>query len=190
MRSLYSPPSRVPNLHDARFRRNRLCPRWVFRNAWSAWGANFVSAVAGAGCAAILYIAIVTASGDAATDRLTAGTPLPRLGGILALQRNVWLNTIQSEVFGLNNHFVALAVLCAYDWTKVRASSMPWGALVCGLAMTNQHTFVLLVHHWQHGPCFVLVGEWASSPHRTFSVYSSCLSLAYCSICLPDTYLR
>ena len=67
-----------------------------------AWGANFISAVAGAGCAATLYIAIVTASGDATTDRLTVHASAALGSGLLALQRNVWLNTIQSEVFGLN----------------------------------------------------------------------------------------
>ena len=109
-----------------------------------AWGANFISAVAGAGCAATLYIAIVTASGDATTDRLTAHASAALGSGLLALQRNVWLNTIQSEVFGLNNLFVALAVLCAVRLDKSTSIvDAAWGALVCGLAMTNQHTFVL-----------------------------------------------
>lgn len=109
-----------------------------------AWGANFISAVAGAGCAATLYIAIVTASGDATTDRLTVHASAALGSGLLALQRNVWLNTIQSEVFGLNNLFIALAVLCAVRLDKSTSIvDAAWGALVCGLAMTNQHTFVL-----------------------------------------------
>ena len=111
--------------------------------------------------------------------------------GLFAFSRNVWMNSMQSEVFGLNNMFVALAILFAVRFgvkklqqaatvadadadaddndeeeeekkkknkkdrkkRKMRettAAAVPGalreavcGAFICGLAMTNQHTFVL-----------------------------------------------
>jgi hypothetical protein len=194
-----------------------------------AYGSNFASAVTGAAAAGALYAAIHTAvtaaggifDGDGAGEGYGQTVREGRGGGhgcgahaaaalgsgLFAFSRNVWMNSMQSEVFGLNNLFVALAILFAVrfgarkvaaaaeaeaageeakerhggsgggggkgggregsgkapaneDESKRRsiasaaaaAAVVPRGALlreavcgafVCGLAMTNQHTFVL-----------------------------------------------
>ena len=154
-----------------------------------AWGANFISAVAGAGCAATLYIAIVTASGDATTDRLTVHASAALGSGLLALQRNVWLNTIQSEVFGLNNLFIALALCCVqYGWTKIPSIVGGMGALVCGLAMTNQHTFVLFGAPLAAWALFCPCRRGPPHPTHIFCLLLLPLvGIVPCSTRLPDT---
>ena len=142
-RSIAHPPG-YPTFTMLASMGTELFGRESFGSRGPAWGANFISAIAGAACAAVVYTATVTATADATTDRLTAHASAALGSGLLALQRNTWMNTIQSEVFGLNNLFVALAILCAVRLDK-RPSMLEaaLSALMCGLAMTNQHTFVL-----------------------------------------------
>ena len=114
-----------------------------------AYGANFASAAAGAAAAAALYAAVRVADpnrGPASHAAATLGA------GLFAFSRNVWTNSIQSEVFALNNLFVAILLLllarharavARRDVRRARRDAF-LGALLCGVAMTNQHTFALV----------------------------------------------
>ena len=114
-----------------------------------AYGANFASAAAGAAAAAALYAAVRVAD----PNRGPASHAAAALGaGLFAFSRNVWTNSIQSEVFALNDLFVALLLLllarharavARRDVPRARRDAF-LGALLCGAAMTNQHTFALV----------------------------------------------
>ena len=114
-----------------------------------AYGANFASAAAGAAAAAALYAAVRVTD----PNRGPASHAAAALGaGLFAFSRNVWTNSIQSEVFALNNLFVAnlLLLLARHaravarrDVHRARRDAF-LGALLCGVAMTNQHTFALV----------------------------------------------
>lgn len=191
-----------------------------------AYGSNLASAITGSAAAGVLFAAIHTAvtaggifhvhidgAGEGGGEGSCGARAAAALGsGLVAFSRNVWLNSMQSEVFGLNNMFVALAILFAVRFgarkleateaeaeakaaaeagdaaaagdAVVRADERKTdkakkgnnrggggseaattpddggkkgsvvvvpgalreavcGAFVCGLAMTNQHTFVL-----------------------------------------------
>ena len=172
-----------------------------------AFGSNFASAACGAAAAGVVFAAVRTAvtaggvmgggggggggGGDDAGGGAEGAEGWARgagvhaaamLGsGLFALSRNVWMYSMQSEVFGLNNLFVALAILFAVRFGANKPAAVAntnagetrrdargaegeadggsfseeasrpirglrealAGALTCGLAMTNQHTFVL-----------------------------------------------
>ena len=74
-----------------------------------AYGANFAPA-AGAAAAAALYAAVRVAD----PNRDPRHTPPPHSAPAFAFSRNVWTNSIQSEVFALNNLFVAILLLARH----------------------------------------------------------------------------
>jgi len=123
-----------------------------------AWGSNFASASCGAAASGVLYAAIRDAVGGRREGSTTIAThAAAALGaGLFACGKNTWTNTIQSEVFGLNNLFVAAAVYFTVAFARDNAVAPPpdrsaaafkhalKGAFTCGLAMSNQHTFALV----------------------------------------------
>lgn len=123
-----------------------------------AWGSNFASASCGAAASGVLYAAIRDAVGGRREGSTTIAThAAAALGaGLFACGKNTWTNTIQSEVFGLNNLFVAAAVYFTVAFARDNAvgpapdrSAAAFkhalkGAFTCGLAMSNQHTFALV----------------------------------------------
>jgi hypothetical protein len=66
--------------------------------------------------------------------------------GLLGVSRVFWLYSTVAEVFALNNLFSAITLVLFLEWVRqpVRKKYLYLGGLFAGLAMTNQHTFVLL----------------------------------------------
>ena len=73
-----------------------------------------------------------------ASNRLLAG-------GAFAFAPLVWLYAVQAEVFALNNAISALLLLLLVRFERSRSLGAACaGACAIGLALTNQHTLVLL----------------------------------------------
>ena len=65
-------------------------------------------------------------------------------GGMFACSSTVWKFSTQYEVFALNNLFVSALLFLTIKYFADKSSWIPYtGALLCGLALTNQHTVVL-----------------------------------------------
>ncbi|KAG8465896.1 hypothetical protein KFE25_005466 [Diacronema lutheri] len=131
------------------------------RAAWLggsvAWRVNLSSAVFGAAAAALLAAAAAELSGCAA-----AGVAA---GGLFAFSPHVWAYATQAEVFALHNlllakllfllvrldHFTRAAAAAAAADTDANAcvrALARTGALVIGLALSNQHTAILFAAPW------------------------------------------
>ncbi|MBN1190100.1 MAG: DUF2723 domain-containing protein [Dehalococcoidales bacterium] len=65
---------------------------------------------------------------------------------LLAVSNAFWLYSGMAEVFALNNLLSALALVFMLEWARqpARALFLWFGCLFAGLALTNQHTVVLL----------------------------------------------
>ncbi|CAM9699721.1 unnamed protein product [Choristocarpus tenellus] len=114
-------------------------------------------------------------------------------GALLAFSPLVWQYSVTAEVFALNNFLVALIIcltLCfARNRTRNRAA---FGALTCGLALSNQHTAVLCILPlalwvaWQLSVCRC---RHHPKPWRTLTVDLSCLTISFFMGITPYAYL-
>jgi hypothetical protein len=65
-------------------------------------------------------------------------------GFLFAFSPLIWQYAITAEVFPMNTAFAALVVYLTVRFTKTAQNSLAFaGALVCGLALCNQHTIIL-----------------------------------------------
>ena len=72
---------------------------------------------------------------------------------LFAFSPLVWRYSIEAEVFAVNNFFCALILALAVRFYGAHAArddaradaSARWGALVCGLALTNQQTILIFI---------------------------------------------
>ena len=84
-------------------------------------------------------------------EELTGCAPAALAAGLLyALSPLVWQYATTPEVFALNNMFTALIIKLLVSFVSARSDTerlrhARLGVLVCGLAVSNQHTIVLLV---------------------------------------------
>lgn len=131
-----------------------------------AWRVNMMSVLAGSGGAALIHSAVTQLTGSVWPGLLAA------FG--FAFSPTVWLYSLQGEVFGLNNIAIAAIAFLVVKFFRAESDDIRGreaaakaehaisanartpqfdssvsvavlGALVCGLAMTNQHTTVLYV---------------------------------------------
>ena len=90
---------------------------------------------------------IMLSSDDSAPSAATSSSSVagPLLGmGLFALSPLVWQYAVTAEVFALNNLFTATLLYLVVRFSSRRSMSTAYmGALVCGLALTNQHSIVL-----------------------------------------------
>ena len=64
--------------------------------------------------------------------------------GLFAFSPLIWQYAVTAEVFPLNTFFAAYILYLVLEYAKGgRDSTAVWGAMVCGVAFTNQHTIVL-----------------------------------------------
>jgi Protein of unknown function (DUF2723) len=128
-----------------------------------AWRANVLSALLSAAAAGLLASSITLLRPATAARTCTSAAALIAACGVAAayaLSPLVWQYAVTSEVFALNNFFAALLL----RQTLAFAHKPSWqraavGALTCGLALTNQHTVVLLavpLAAWVLLQCIVL----------------------------------
>lgn len=96
----------------------------------------------------------------------------------------VWRYAVEAEVFALNNALVGTVVYLTLRWYRTRAESdARLGALLCGLALTNQHTAVLFI-----APLIIMIlhaGRDKYRNPRTLLVVAACFTLGL----LPYAYL-
>lgn len=103
----------------------------------AAW-ANLMCGICGAAAAAMIC--------GAARDLCCSSWSGFAAGCLYAFSPLVWQYSATAEVFALNNLLCALMVRYAILYAKFRRPSYTrWGALCCGLALSNQHTSVLFV---------------------------------------------
>jgi Protein of unknown function (DUF2723) len=128
-----------------------------------AWRANMFSALLSAAAAGLLASSITLLRPATAVPTSTPAAALTAACGVAtayALSPLIWQYAVTSEVFALNNFFAALLL----RQTLAFAHKPSWhaaaiGALTCGLALTNQHTVVLLavpLAAWVLLQCIVL----------------------------------
>ena len=122
-----------------------------------AYVTNVFSAIAGA-CAStfvagvVLVITLEPSNKNHSKNSISTTTPcVAALTAALLCSMSPlnWLYSVTSEVFSLNNFFTTLTLLLTVLFSVYRESSrpsllLPFGALVCGLSLTNQHTSILL----------------------------------------------
>jgi hypothetical protein len=67
--------------------------------------------------------------------------------GLLGASNAFWLYSTVAEVFALNNFFAAITFVLMLEWVRQpkRNKYLFLSGLLAGLAMTNQHTFILLM---------------------------------------------
>ncbi|KAM8834094.1 protein O-mannosyl-transferase TMEM260 [Synchiropus picturatus] len=105
-----------------------------------AHSVNLMSALLGAAACGVISLTVCRLSGH--------GPGAVLAGGLFAVSRLSWQWSVVAEVFSLNNLFVALLLHltsvfhCAENAAQRRKTSL-WGALFCGLGLSNQHTLVL-----------------------------------------------
>eukprot|EP01062_Namystynia_karyoxenos_P058608 TRINITY_DN50128_c0_g1_i1.p1 TRINITY_DN50128_c0_g1~~TRINITY_DN50128_c0_g1_i1.p1 ORF type:complete len:772 (+),score=198.07 TRINITY_DN50128_c0_g1_i1:101-2416(+) len=113
---------------------------------WVPYGVaqNAFHAALSAAANAALFLA-----GSRLADSIPAGIVAAGLFGFAPI---VWTYATHVEVFSLNNLFInSLELLCVLYWRRRGATPasrfriVQWGALLCGLALTNQHTSVVYV---------------------------------------------
>jgi len=101
-----------------------------------AWRVNAMTALLGAGAAAVLFAALWRATRSRAAAILGAG--------IFAFSPLVWRYSIQAEVFSLNSLMLATLL-----WLTVRQDAEPrtrtlyQASFVLGLGLANHHTLIL-----------------------------------------------
>ncbi|XP_076464917.1 protein O-mannosyl-transferase TMEM260-like [Babylonia areolata] len=106
-----------------------------------AWRANLLTAVMAAAAAACLYQAVRLLTNSMAAGWMAAG--------LFSFSRLTWAWSVTAEVFALNNLLLAALVLTAVVFSRCspdRAAQVSrWGAVLCGLCLTNQHTSVVYI---------------------------------------------
>ncbi|KAG5177818.1 hypothetical protein JKP88DRAFT_264888 [Tribonema minus] len=115
------------------------CP--IVTSGAVAWGANLLACAFGAGAAAALALAV---------EVWTAGTRAHCPGAaaaaavLFALSPLTWEYSVGTEVFALNNLLLALLLLASARLHRApSARAAARGALLCGLALSNQHAALL-----------------------------------------------
>lgn len=104
---------------------------------------NAFHALVSACAVTLLYATTVRATGDAAAGVLAAL--------VFGFAPNVWTYAVVTEVFALNNLFIAGLLLLAVEYRRAVERGPPTirrlatAAFVAGIALTNQHTSVLFV---------------------------------------------
>lgn len=157
-------------------------PTWILLNhAWTrgvcplvlphsspANCANSLSALFGAGAAALLQATTAALAGGDAGAGVVAAT-------LFATARLQWMYSIQGEVFALNNILVALLLYILVRFEQsVRPRTAVAGAFVCGLALSNQLTavlFIVLIVPW------VLLRLWRRQMLQPATL--ACLAIAF-----------
>ena len=101
-----------------------------------AWRVNLSAATCGALAAGFLASAVVLWTCDIAAAFVAAA--------LFSLSSNVWLYSIQGEVFALNNLFVCATLFLSIQYCMRKGPLIAYcGAFVIGMALTNQHTTLL-----------------------------------------------
>eukprot|EP00937_MAST-01D_sp_MAST-1D-sp2_P005264 g5264.t1 len=107
-----------------------------------AWKSNLFCALCGSLAAAFIQMSVqlwAPASAGVSWGSFVAA-------GLFAFSPLVWEYSVGSEVFALNNAAAAAVVCMALLYARARRwSDALRGALLCGFALTNQHTIVLFV---------------------------------------------
>ncbi|MGK5088699.1 DUF2723 domain-containing protein, partial [Bdellovibrionota bacterium FG-2] len=106
-----------------------------------AWRVNLFSAVCDALAAVILFRTVLLWTRSRLSGFLSVG--------LFAFSPLIWHYAVITEVFGLNNLFVALLCFLLVQIAKAESAALArrWlyrAAFVFGLGMTNQHTLVLV----------------------------------------------
>jgi len=121
-----------------------------------ALGGNVLSAILHAGAVALVGLAIarlpMTLSDAAPSGSDAASLRWARIGGIvagaglLAVSTAFWAYALVAEVFPLNSILAAALVLLMLEWRRSphRIRLLWLAAFLSGLALTNQHTIILL----------------------------------------------
>jgi hypothetical protein len=140
-----------------------------------AYRINIMSCVFGAACASVIFLASMFFSRplEAATSRSkaksvdkssnepAASAPAPDLSPAtvnmvrliisaasalsLALSKQIWIYSLQSEVFALNNFICACILYCAVvALSNGSLTAMKWGAFLTGLGVCHQHTSIFI----------------------------------------------
>ncbi|DAZ97661.1 TPA: hypothetical protein N0F65_009662 [Lagenidium giganteum] len=104
-----------------------------------AHAANVLNAVlAAAAAACVAHVVDMLTKRQHPWEAIAAGL-------VFAFSRLVWEHAIGIEVFALNNLLAGvLHVLFVRHCWHPRVDNARWGAFICGLALANQHTIVLL----------------------------------------------
>ncbi len=100
----------------------------------------------------------------------------------LALSKQIWIYSLQSEVFALNNFICASILYCAViALSNSSLTAMKWGAFLTGLGVCHQHTSIFISI-----PSVLAI--FASDPGV---VWSNRNSLMLCGVCglVPYLYL-
>ena len=112
-----------------------ICPD-LFGHAPAA-KLSLLAAVLGAASATLLSLAAAKFTSSAWAGVFA--------GGMFAFSGTVWKFSTHFEVFALNNFFVSLLHYLSIKYLVDKDDWIPYaGALACGLALTNQHTILLL----------------------------------------------
>ena len=123
-----------------------------------AWRVNFACCLLGAISSVLLYLACLNTLELCAFERVPKWAAVSIAGAVAALAATsplIWLYSIGAEVFVLNNLFIAALLWYGSAFAQAQragaatpSSPRRWlmgGALLCGLALCNQHTSVLLI---------------------------------------------
>jgi hypothetical protein len=139
-----------------------------------AYRINIMSCVFGAACASVLFLSSMyfsehltdrsprgqteagAAPASASSSRASAASSpaiatLVRLAVSvvaalsLALSKQIWIYSLQSEVFALNNFLCSCILYCALvALSTANVSAMKWGAFLTGLGVCHQHTSIFI----------------------------------------------
>uniref|UniRef100_A0A7S4K6F2 Glycosyltransferase RgtA/B/C/D-like domain-containing protein n=1 Tax=Guillardia theta TaxID=55529 RepID=A0A7S4K6F2_GUITH len=97
-----------------------------------------LSSFLGAAAASMQFAAAESLTGDVACSVFAAG--------LFAFSNTAWKFSTQFEVFALNNIFSSSILLLTLHFLRHQRGWTPLlGSFLCGLALTNQHTIVVLV---------------------------------------------
>ena len=128
-----------------------------FPSLTPAYLVNIASCLFGAVSAGLIALVVFKLTEDkdeAATDKqcqrlniVARCSAAVSVGLIHAFSPLVWQYSTTAEVFSLHNFFVSFIVyvLIIYDCRPNSTTIITLGSFVCGLALTNQHTSILLV---------------------------------------------
>lgn len=176
-----------------------------------AWYANATTAVMGA-----LAASFVASSVALLCDRLRVTWELSRTGGdrdprrwchdsilrsiasgcagtVMAFSPLFWQYSVTAEVFALNNFLLSwLCYLSVRFAAQRNVACAVWGAFVCGLALSNQHTAVLYVAPltaWVMIQLIISRCRLRKHPWRDLAVETPVLVFAFILGLIPYAYL-
>ena len=131
---------------------------------------NLSAAAAGALAAGFMGSAVALWTNDMAASFVAAA--------LFSLSSNVWLYSIQGEVFALNNLFVCATLYLSVLYCHRRDTSVAYsGAFVIGLALTNQHTTLLSAAPLAAGILWIGRSSLLNSRAIALLITSFCLGL-------------